>query len=99
MLIYLVMTSWIFAGSSAYCFLLYARRYLAIMLSFRPFCRRLIANFTDVDLVEMFDMLGERSCGGGWGMKMRMSQEEYLSIVENYAIAIYLFVCFVGIHI
>ena len=47
MLIYLVMTSLIFAGSSAYCFLLYARRYLATMLSFRLFCRRLIANFTE----------------------------------------------------
>ena len=47
MLIYSVMTSLIFAGSSVYCFLLYARCYLPIMLSFRLFRRRLIANFTE----------------------------------------------------
>ena len=46
MLIYLVMTSLIFAGSSAQCFLPYARCYLAIAQSFRLSCRCLNANFT-----------------------------------------------------
>ena len=54
-----------------------------------------------MDLGEMFDMIGERFCGGGsaLGNENGMSQEEYLSIVENYATAIYLFVCFVGTYI
>ena len=46
MLIYLVMTSLIFAGSSAQCFLPDARCYLAIAQSFRLSCRCLNANFT-----------------------------------------------------
>ena len=100
MLIYLVMTSLIFAGSSAYCFLLYARRYLAIMLSFRLFCSRLIANFTED---------GPRgNVGHAWWTFMRgrlgnvngmgWVQRSIWSIVENYAIATYLLICLFRWH-
>ena len=46
-LIYLFVTSLIVDGSSAHCFLLFAWYYLAITRSFRLFCRRLNANFTE----------------------------------------------------
>ena len=99
MLIYLVMTSLFFAGSSAECSLSYARFYLAMAQSFRLFCRRLNANFT-----------GDGPRGyvwHDWWMFLRgridhvteWVKRNILSIVVNYATAIYLFVCFIGIHI
>ena len=49
-LISLIGTSLILDGRSAYCFLLYAWYYLAITQSFRLFCRRLNANFTEDEM-------------------------------------------------
>ncbi len=100
MLIYLVMTSLIFAGSSAQCFLPYAWCYLAIAQSFRLSCRCLNANFT-------WD--GPRGYIAIWHdwwtfLRGRMGnvtesvKRSILSIVENYATAIYLFVCLIGIY-
>ena len=78
MLIYLVMAALIFAGSSAYCFLLYARRYLALMLSFRLFCRRLIANFTEDGFRGNVWHAWWTFLRGRLGNVNGMSQEEYL---------------------
>ena len=95
MLIYLVMTSLIFVGSSAYCFL---RCYLAIMSSFRLFCRRLIANSTEDEprgnvWHAWWTFLRERL-----GNVNGMSQAEYF-INHCKLCDCNLFVCFVGIHI
>ena len=83
---------------SAQCFLPYARCYLAIAQSFRLFCRRLNANFTED---------GPRGyVWHDWWMFLRglmgnvteWVKRSILSIVENYATAIYLFVCLIGIY-
>jgi len=96
--IYLVMTSLIFAGSSAYCFLLYARRYSAIMLSFRLFCRRLIANFTEDGLRGNVWHAWWTFLRGRLGNVNGMSQEEYF--INCWKLCdCDLFICFVGIHI
>jgi hypothetical protein len=52
-----------------------------------------------MDLGDIYDMIGERSCGGGWASNVTESvKRSILSIVENYATAIYLFVCLIGIY-
>ena len=100
MLIYLIVTSLILEGRSAHCFLSYARYYLAIAQSFRLFCRRLNANFTEdgprVNVWHDWWTFLRGRLGNFKGMEVKRS---ILLIVENYATAIYLFVCFVGIHI
>ena len=60
MLIYLVMTSFIFAGSSAECSLPYACTILFGNCAIVPFILS-----SSMDLGDMFDMIGECSCGGG----------------------------------
>ena len=98
MLIYLVMTSLIFAGSRAYCFLLYARFYLAITQSFRLFCRSLIANFTEDGPRGNVWHAWWTFLRGRLGNVNGMSQEEYF--INNCKLCdCNLFVCFVGIHI
>ena len=54
--------------------------------------------YKKMDPREVFGILGESFLRGRLGDVNGMTTRSILSIVENYAIAIYLFVCFVGIH-